>query len=140
MTNWLKFEIDFHQQDELSIYQESTLSGPDEEFYEIYTFINFAIRQMSNLGTCQATDVLASTLNAVPSAILGIAAGTPFGGIKIVPYPGSPGRKRFVANLLDQGGRSKFDFKMIGFGFLAQGLGYYAAMSTLSLIAHLARR
>jgi hypothetical protein len=132
MINWLRFEINFHQQDELSIYQESTLSGADEEFYELFSFINYAIRQMSNLGNCQATDVLASTLVAVPSVIVEIAAGTPFGGIHILPYPGNPGRKRFVASLEDRGGKSKFDLKMIGFGFLAQGFGYYAPMSTLA--------
>ena len=140
MINWLRFETNFHQQDELSIYQESTLSGTDEELYEIFSFINFAIRQMSNLGTCQATDVLASTLVAAPSVISTISAGSSFGGLRLVTYPGSPGRKRFVANLEDRGNGAKFGLKMTGFGLLARGFGYYAPMSVLGLLAHFARR
>ena len=66
-----------------------------------------------------------------------IAAGKPYGGIKIAPYPGHPGRKRFVASLEERDNGSKFDFKMIGFGFFAQGFGYYAAISTHALLAHI---
>jgi hypothetical protein len=137
MPDWMRVEINFHQQDELSIYQESTLSGSYEELYEIFCFINYGIRQMSNLGACQATNGLASTLVAALSAIEEIAAGVPFGGLKFVPYPGNPGRKRFVANLEDRGRGAKFDLKMIGFGLFARGFGYYAPMSTL-FSAHLA--
>jgi hypothetical protein len=141
MINWLRFEINFHQQDELSIYQESTLSGEDEAMFEMFAFINYAIRQMSNLGTAyQAADMLASTLIAAPSVIATVAEGAPVGGIKMVSYPGSPGRKRFVASLTERGGKTTFDLKMLGFGFLARGFGYYAPISTLALMAHLARR
>ncbi len=140
MVQWIRFEINFHQQDELSIFQESTLSGSDEEFYEIVAFINYSIRQMSNLGNGEAADMLASTLAAAPSAIDAVASGAPFGGFTMVPYPGSPGRKRFVASLVDGDNQSKFDLKMIGFGFLARGFGYYAPTSTLALLAHVARR
>ena len=140
MPNWLRFEINFHQQDEISIFQESTLSGFDEEFYELVAFINYGIRQMSNLGNCEAADMLARALVAAPPAIKDIATGAPFSGFKMVPYPGNPGRKRFVASLTDWGDRSRFDLKMIGFGFLARGFGYYAPISTLALLAHLARR
>ena len=140
MVNWIRFEINFHQQDELSIFQESTLSGFDEEFYEIVAFINYSIRQMSNLGNCEATDMLASTLSAAPSAIDAVLAEAPSGGFKIVPFPGNPGRKRFVAGLVERNNRSKFDLKMVGFGFLARGFGYYVPMSTLALLAYLARR
>src|SRR5271157_3908496 len=77
MVNWIRFEINFHQQDELSIFQESTLSGFDEEFYEIVAFINYSIRQMSNLGNGEAADTLASTLAAAPSAIDALASGRP---------------------------------------------------------------
>jgi hypothetical protein len=140
MNNWLRIEVHFHQDDELSIVEKGTLCSYEEEFYEVFTFINYAIRQLSNPGTCKATDLLASTLVAAPSLVDGLARGTPFGEARIIPHPGIPGRRRFVGWVEDQDRWSKFHFKMIGFGLLARNLGYYAPLSTLALMAYLARR
>jgi hypothetical protein len=140
MPNKISAELNFHQQDEVSIFEESTLNQPDEALYELYLFISYTLRQMSNLGIHQVTDTLANALMEAPTQIGVVASGVPFGGFRIVPYPGAAGRKRFLTSLMDNNRGAKFELKMIGFGILGRGMGYYAPTSVLALLAFFARK
>jgi hypothetical protein len=134
----LNLEVDFHEQDRASFLLESNSSGNDEKIGEVALFTLFAIRQLSNLGQTDAADSLAHVLTTAPQGIEQLADGKTQTGLKIVPYPGHQGRKRFLARLRFGDASTRFDLKAKGFGWLASGVGYYAPAAVLGLLTHLA--
>ena len=130
-------EIHFHQHDEVSVFYENDVSDETEQMRgEIRLFVNFAIRQMSNLGVNQITDTLANQLATVDEVIDSLASGYEAGGVRLVRYAGTPGRKRFF--LRDDG--FSFDMKAKGFGLLWRGMGYYGPVAVITLLRFFAQR
>lgn len=133
-------ELNFHEQEVLSIFHETNVSGRDEQFAELVFAGAFAIRSMSNLGVHHLTDALARQLqllaeliNEYPNEILSPKP-------RIVEYPGHAGRKRFIANLRLNTTQMKLDYAAKGFGFFARGLGYYVPAAVSSLFRYFASR
>jgi len=133
-------ELNFHEQEVLSIFCETNVSGRDEQFAELVFAGAFAIRSMSNLGVHDVTDalgqqlqLLAQLIDESPNEILSRKP-------RIVEYPGHAGRKRFVANLRLNATQMKLDYAAKGFGFLAKGVGYYVPAAVSSLFRYFASR
>lgn len=136
----LNLEIWFLQQDQVSIFLESSVADPDEErFQEVALFALFATRQVANLSGDWVAQSLASTL-------LGIDLDRPvedvrekLGDVRIVTPSAPGGRKGFTAALRPEK-RGFFKMNPRGFGLLGKGVGYYAPTSTLALLAYLLDR
>jgi hypothetical protein len=133
-------ELHFHEQEVLSIFHETNVSGRDEQFAELVFAGAFAIRSMSNLGVHDVTDALGQQLQLLgplidesPRAILTLRP-------QIVQYPGNAGRKRFIAKLRLTTTQMKLDYAAKGFGFLAKGVGYYVPAAVSSLFRYFASR
>jgi hypothetical protein len=133
-------ELHFHEQEVVSIFHESNVSGTDEKFAELVFAGAFAIRSMSNLGmnevTCalgQQLQLVGQIINDAPDEIL-----TP--KPKIVPYPGYQGRKRFVSSLVLTKEQMKLDYSAKGFGLLARGVDYYVPAAVNPLFRYFASR
>ncbi|MCH7989726.1 MAG: hypothetical protein IID46_11350 [Planctomycetes bacterium] len=132
-------EIHFHQQEQVSVFLESNVSGDEKKFGEIATATFFAIRMLSNLSVNETSDKLATFLKAPPEAVHLFASRSATGGFQLIPYPGSQGRKRFLAKLrIDD--CMLFDVKAKGFGVFATGVGYYAPMAVIALIRQLSEK
>lgn len=150
MDNAMRVEVHFHQQDEASVFFESTFTADEGRPFELYFFTCFTVGQLLNLGNDKpGTSTLAEALMKMelPMApldddmmafiafIMGTAPGTP----KLVDYKGSPGRKMFEAELRFSSS-SSFRLEHKGFGFLGTGLGYYVPHSVFLLLKYLARK
>ena len=61
-------------------------------------------------------------------------------GVSLIRYPGHPGRKRFLCKIAARDSGVAFDLKAKGFGILARGVGYYAALGSTVLMQFLAHR
>ena len=130
-------EIHFHQQDEVSVFFESNVSGQMEMIGEIHLFVLFAIRQMSNLGA--HADPLAEMLMRIDEGIGLFASGQEIGGVRLIRYPGTRGMKRFLLSAqFFSGGQASFSMKAEGFGLLWQGMGYYGPTAVTTLLRFLA--
>ncbi|MGA2620631.1 MAG: hypothetical protein ABSF26_23660 [Thermoguttaceae bacterium] len=133
-------EINFHEQEVLSIFHETSASDSDEKFAELAFAGAFAIRMISNLGTNQVTDVLAQHLRLIGRLIAEASRDLLTATPRIVPYPGTSGRKRFLSGLTLADHRMKLDFSQKGFGFLATGVLYYGPSAVHSLFRYFAGR
>jgi len=138
--NTMKLQIDFHQQDEASLFLESDAVGDFQPFGEVLMFSALALRQLHNLGPGTASSVLSSTLSFIKYNVDEFIATQPPDTPRIVDYRGTPGSKRFLANLEFQMDRARFFLYPKGFGFLGQGVNYYAPQSVLLLLRFLASR
>ncbi len=130
-------EIHFHQQEQVSVYLETTASGLEQEFGEIALMTCFSIRILSNLGVNDASDTLARLLLNGPQGVKEFASGSSTGGFELIPYPGYKGRKQFLLNMVMNNSQFKFDLAQNGFGFLARGFGFYAPIGVLALLRFL---
>jgi len=141
MNFTIQAEINFHEQEKASVFLESDVSGDAERFAEITLASFYGVRMISNLGKSQVSDQIAAALqnsNALISSYLAVLDGVaPASGLRIIDYPGCPGRKRFCLKLHLWGSQAKFDVQQIGFGFLAKGIGYYGPASVLAVLARL---
>ena len=133
-------ELHFHEQEVVSIFHETNVSGTDEKFAELVFAGGFAIRSMSNIGTNDVTIALGQQLQLLgqlidesPDEIL---APKP----KIVAYPGHQGRKRFISSLRLTSEQMRMDYAAKGFGIFAKGVGYYVPAATNSLFRYFASR
>lgn len=131
-------EINFHQQEQMSVYTESSAGSDQEKIGEIGLFSFYALRMLSNLGTNQTSDQLASMLAGAHEIVPLLASGQTTGGFDIVGYPGHPGRHSFIAALQWGGPSPRFNFKTKGFGLFAKGIGYYGPTSVMGLLRYLA--
>jgi hypothetical protein len=138
MAPVLIVETHFHQQDECSVFIESSAPALRSHELEVWVFCLFAARQLVNLSSSQEGQALAVTLLAVRDHQERIQAGEIGESARLVQYQGSPGRKRFGAQYFED--PLRFILKGKGFGFLSRGAGYYAPTSVLALLAFLLRR
>ena len=133
-------ELNFHEQEVLSIFHETNASGRDEKFAELAFAGAFAIRSMSNLGVHDLTDVLGQQLQLIAKLVDESPGKMLEPSPRIVEYPGYAGRKRFVASLRLNAARMQLDYAAKGFGFLARGVGYYVPVGVTSLFRYFASR
>lgn len=137
MVEQMQLQIHFYGKDESSIILESTAVGELQLFGEILLFNCLGLRQMHNLGSAPASGALAQALVALgrrtdqpEEAMLGDVP-------RIVEYPGTAGKKRFMATLDFGPERARFLLHPKGFGILGRGVNYYAPQSVLVLFTHL---
>lgn len=133
-------EIHFHQQEEISVFLESNVSGDDERLGHIALMTLFSIRMMSNLDINATSDDLGRFLVGGAEVVNEFARRSSTGGFQLIPYPGTAGRKVFLAHLYMAGNDTRFDVTSKGFGLFGSGLGYYAPMAVVALLRHLAEK
>lgn len=140
MSGGMNLEVWFQQQNEVSVFLESSFSDPDEEqFYETCFLALYAARQIANLGSdgaslafvLQTTDTsnpLEQTIERLDEVrVISPAAG------------GDRGRKGFTCELRPDK-RAFFRLHAHRFGMMGRGVGYYAPTSTLALLYWLLNR
>jgi hypothetical protein len=132
------FELHFHQQEQVSVYLETTASGLEQELGEIALFTCLSVRILCNLGVNDTSDTLARFLANSSQGVKEFASGTSTGGFELINYPGYKGRKRFTLNLKMSDSEFNFDLAQNGFGFLARGYGFYAPVAVCALLRFLA--
>lgn len=133
-------DIDFHEQEILSIFHETNQCDTDEHFAEIAFAGAFTIRMMSNLGNHEVTDALAHQLKLISQAIVDMPQELTDLLPTIIAYPGHAGRKRFISKLRLTKNTMRLAFSAKGFGWLATGVGYYGTYAVLGLYRYFAAR
>jgi hypothetical protein len=136
----MNVEIHFYEQEKASVFLESFSEASEERLGEASLLVLFAIRTISNLGDTDTTARMADLFASMPVEIDRLASGDTTGGLELVAYRGSMGRKRFHAALAMDDRSSRFTFQAKGFGWLATGMNYYGPVSVLALIRHLAMK
>jgi len=136
-----RVEVGFYDSNRVAIYYEGAgemtqLWGP------LVLYAAYGIRHLMNLGPSDRTaQELAIVLSATTPGSLTRDAGRNDDYVRLVDYPGTPGKKRFVAELhVEASGRPRFTLEAIGFGPLGRGLGYYSPSSVVLLQRHLSER
>jgi hypothetical protein len=131
----MNLEVWFPQQNEVSVFLESSYPDPDEErFYETCLFALYAARQIASLGpdgdslafVLQTTD----TSNPLPQTVERLDE------VRLVAprWAGrGGGRKGFTCELRPDK-RAFFKLHLHGFGMMGRGVSYYAPTSTLALL------
>jgi hypothetical protein len=138
-----RVEVHFHQQDEASVFLETTQSGDEQLYEELLLFAAFALRQMSNLGKHPTAVALAYLLSSVDTEFLdelSYSTNDDVGMPRIIAYPGHGGRKQFIATIIGSRDDAQLKMEMKGFGLLARGAGYYAPMSVQILMRYLSEQ
>lgn len=135
----MRLEVWFTQQDEASVFLESSLTDPDEEqFYETTLFTLYAARQIANLGSEGVS--LALVLQTTDTSNPLEQAAERLGNVRVTtPRSSSGGRKGFTAEFRPDK-RAFFKLNQHGFGMLGRGVAYYAPTSTLALLYWLLSR
>lgn len=130
----MNLEVWFPQQNEVSVFLESSIPDTDEEqFYETSLFALYAARQIANLRAegsslafvLQTTDT-SNPLAQTQARLDEVRVSSPRGG-------GGGGRKGFTCELRPDK-RAFFKLNAHGFGMMGRGVGYYAPTSTLALL------
>jgi hypothetical protein len=139
MAGGLRAEVWFPRQDEWTVSVTSSLSDPDNErLWETMLFCLFASRQIANLRGDLQAQALCHALTLIDEDAP-LASVTERAEALRTPSPKPGGRKGFTADLLEQE-RGFFKLGTHGFGILSKGIGYYAPVSTLALLAWLLDR
>lgn len=133
----MQLEIHFHEQGAASVILESTATGALDLVGEATLLALYTARQLVNLGGNEARS-LAQLLTTAPQSPETLAQATVIGGVRLVPYQGSPGRKRFSARM-SLGDNLSIHMDAHGFGWFGQGVGYYTPTSVVVLLRHLLR-
>jgi hypothetical protein len=133
-------ELNFHEQEIVSFFHETNVSGSEEKFAELVFASAFTIRTMSNLGYDEASDAVAMQLGLLSDLIIKVPERLDGLKPKIILYPGHAGRKRFIATLKFDSTRMLLDYSAKGFGFFSRGTGYYALASINSIFRYFALR
>lgn len=136
----MNLEVWFPQQNEASVFLESSVVDTDEErFLEVSLFALFATRQMANLRGEWVAESLAAALMTLDLERPIEDAREKLGDVRLVTPSGTGGRKGFTAELRPEK-RGFFKMHPRGFGLLGKGVAYYAPTSTLALLAYLLGR
>jgi hypothetical protein len=136
----MNLEVWFLQQNEVTIFLESSFPDADEEkLHETSLFALYAARQIANLRGEGGS--LASVLLSIDtSRPLADVESRLDGELRISSPSGrSGGSKGFTVELRPDK-RGFFKLHAHGFGMLGRGVGYYAPSSTLALLCWLLRR
>ena len=136
----MNLEIDFHQDNECSVFLEGSVIDAEDQLAEILLFSCYTIRQLYNIDQGKFAYNFASMLIDLSKAGDLMPTVLEDGEVKLIRYPGHSGRKRFLCKLLARDSGVAFDLKAKGFGILARGVGYYASIGSVMLMLFLARR
>jgi hypothetical protein len=147
MSGSINLEIWFLQQDEVTVFLESSYfdeddpEEDDERFHETALFALFAARQIANFRNDQVAQSLSAALMSLDEANpLGDLEARLAGDLLVrSPARNDGGRKGFTAELRPDK-RGAFKLYPRGFGLLGRGVAYYAPTSTLALLCWLLRR
>jgi hypothetical protein len=140
----VNLEINFHEQDEISVNLDSREPEDAVRQSEILLFSLFAARQAANLGSSGGAglSLAAVLLDAGKSPLSFLRSGP--GGARVIPYSGTPGGKRYRASLqyasFEDPASIRFKLGLVGFGVVGRGVSYYAPASVLALLDHLLRQ
>lgn len=138
-----RLEVHFHDQDQASIFYETTAVDADNPFAELLIFCMYACRQMYSLAfggdSTGSSRSLAEFLTGIPKNLLELLVTDLPSTARLVPFPGNSGRKRFIAELACNG-TVNFQMHTKGFGFLAKGVGYYSPNSVYLFLQYLTVR
>lgn len=138
MSGGMNLEVWFPQQNEVSVFLESSVGDPEEEqSLETGLFALYAARQIANLGGDGYS--LAAVLQATDTAEPLSQAEQRLGDVRVTSPRASGGRKGFTVELRPDE-RAFFKLKAHGFGMMGKGVGYYAPTSTLALLYWLLNR
>ncbi len=136
----MNLEIWFPQQDQVTVFLESSVIDSDEErFQETSLFALFATRQLANLRGDWVATSLAATLADVDLGRPADDAREKLGDVQLVTPSAPGGRKGFTAELRPEK-RGFFKMHARGFGLMGKGVSYYAPTSTVALLAYLLGR
>jgi hypothetical protein len=138
----MNLEVWFPQQNEVTVFLESSIADPDEEqFYETSLFALFAARQISNGRGDFASSSLAEVLFSLDERKPLADVEQRLEGEVLISSPTTRrgGRKGFTVEFRPEK-RGFFKLHMHGFGMLGKGAGYYVPTSTLALLCWLLRR
>jgi hypothetical protein len=137
----MNLEVWFPQQDEVTVFLESSFPDQDEEqFYETSLFALFAARQIANGRGDAFSSSLAEVLFSInETSPLSHVESQLEGEVRVGSPTSRGGRKGFTAEFRPEK-RAFFKLNMHGFGMLGKGVGYYAPTSTLALLCWMLRR
>lgn len=136
----MNLEIWFPQQDQVTVFLESSVIDSDEErFHETSLFALFATRQLANLRGDWVADSLAATLAEIDLRRPADDAREKLGDVQLVTPSAPGGRKGFTAELRPDK-RGFFKMNPRGFGLMGKGVSYYAPTSTVALLVYLLGR
>jgi hypothetical protein len=125
----INLEVWFPQQNEVSIFLESSITDAEEEqFYETCLFALYAARQIANLGADGAS--LAYVLQTTDTTNPLRQAEERLDEVRVSSPRGRAGRKGFTCTLRPNK-RASFKLNAHGFGMMGTWVGYYAPTSTL---------
>jgi hypothetical protein len=134
----MNLEIWFRQQNEVTVFLESSIPDTDEEqFYETSLFALYAARQIANLRAEGAS--LAFVLQTTDTSNPLAQALERLDEVRVSSPGGPGGRKGFTCELRPDK-RAFFKLNAHGFGMMGRGVGYYAPTSTLALLYWLLER
>jgi hypothetical protein len=131
-------EIDFFEDDCVSVVSSSNSSGANEKLAEIGLLVSFAIRMMSNLEVCETSDGQAKVLSGAPQMIAAFITGNLRPPFRLVLPTAGPANKRFVFKFSIGRAGIGLDLLPIGFGPMAVGMGYYGPTAVIALLLRLA--
>lgn len=145
MTTLIECSINFYGEKEVAV-SSSTSNEHSIDFLAIFLFISYTFRQVINIGidhpVCVALGKTLSeitdgskprTFAVVPTNVSITRNKTNLQYISIDDInflaPGKEGNKRFSARLVEEKGITNFLLEPKGFGFLGEGITYYAPIS-----------
>jgi hypothetical protein len=135
----MNLEVWFPQQEEVTVFLESTFSDLEEErFSEIWLFALYAARQIASTGGATASS-LSGVLGTIDEQAPLVQVEQLLGDVVVTSPTQGGGRRGFTAELRPDR-RGFFKLHARGFGLMGQGVGYYAPTSTLALLTWLLRR
>lgn len=136
----MNLEVWFPQQDEVSVWLESSFTDPDEErMYEAMLFALFAARHLANDGSSSASQMLGQVLFSLDEREPRAEVLEALSHVKLISPNGRGGRKGFSCEFRPEK-RAFFKLHLHGFGLLGKGMDYYAPWATIALLAWLLDR
>lgn len=135
----MNLEIWFPQQNEVTVFLESSIVDPDEEqSVESCLFTLYAARQIANLNGSERM-TLAQFLYDTDTSDPLAQTDQRLGGVRVSSPVSRGGRKGFTVEMRPDK-RMFFKLNPHGFGMLGKGIGYYAPTSTMALLYWLLKR
>jgi len=112
----------------------------DAKSGEILLFTAFALRQATNLGPDRVAESVGLLLSQVPGSLRTLAHHDGPSGPRLIDYPDTDAKRRFIATLSGLDEAYTFDLQAKGFGFFAKGMRFYAPNSIFLVLRYLCLR
>lgn len=118
---------------------QSTLPADREQFGDLLVFASFTFRQMANLPKTEQTKSLANLLEGCRDETSLLGDRLVAGGLILRDYEGELAERYFEGRLELRTRGHTFKIIPIGFPYRGSDLAYYAPMSVLAFLRHLAK-